>query len=95
MNTQALRDVLRRLEERADTVIVDTSPLLQAGDAMTLSTKVDGLLLVVRLNVVRRKMLGELARILERTPATKLGFVLTDVPPGARLRLRARVQAWL
>lgn len=81
MNTQALREVLRRLEERADTVIIDTSPLLQAGDAMTLSTKVDGLLLVVRLNVVRRRMLGELARVLERTPATKLGYVLTDVAP--------------
>ena len=81
MNTQALRDVLQRLEERADTVIVDTSPLLLTGDAMTLSTMVDGLLLVVRLNVVRRKMLSDLARILERTPATKLGFVLTDVPP--------------
>jgi Mrp family chromosome partitioning ATPase/capsular polysaccharide biosynthesis protein len=80
MNTQALRDVLRRLEERADTVLIDTSPLLQAGDAMTLSTKVDGLLVVVRLNVVRHRMLAELARVLGRTPATKLGFVLTDVP---------------
>jgi len=80
MNTQALRDVLRRLEERADTVLIDTSPLLQAGDAMALSTKVDGLLVVVRLNVLRHRMLAELARVLERTPATKLGFVLTDVP---------------
>jgi Mrp family chromosome partitioning ATPase/capsular polysaccharide biosynthesis protein len=80
MNTQALRELLGRLEERADTVIVDTSPMLQAGDAMTLSTKVDGLLLIVREGVVRRKMLGELARLLESTPATKLGFVLTDVP---------------
>ena len=80
MNTQALSEVLRRLEERADTVLIDTSPLLQAGDAMALSTKVDGLLVVVRLNVLRHRMLAELARVLERTPATKLGFVLTDVP---------------
>jgi Mrp family chromosome partitioning ATPase/capsular polysaccharide biosynthesis protein len=80
INTEALREVLRQLEERADTVLIDTSPLLQAGDALTLSTKVDGMLLVVRQNVVRRGMLAELARVLERTPATKLGFVLTDVP---------------
>lgn len=80
MNTQAVRELLSRLEERADTVIIDTSPLLQAGDAMTLSTKVDGVLLVVRMNLVRRKMLSELARVLERTPATKLGYVLTDAP---------------
>jgi len=81
VNAPALREVLRRLEERADTVIIDTSPLLQAGDAMTLSTQVDGLLLVVRNNVLRKRMLDELARVLERTPATKLGFVLTDVAP--------------
>jgi Mrp family chromosome partitioning ATPase len=80
MNTQALRDILEQLEERADTVLIDTSPLLQAGDALTLSTKVDGLLLVVRQNVLRQGMLRDLARVLDRTPATKLGFVLTDVP---------------
>jgi Mrp family chromosome partitioning ATPase/capsular polysaccharide biosynthesis protein len=79
MNAQALQEVLRRLEERSDTVLIDTSPLLQAGDALTLSTKVDGLLLVVRQNVVRQGMLRDLARVLDRTPVTKLGFVLTDV----------------
>jgi polysaccharide biosynthesis transport protein len=79
MNAQALQEVLGRLEERSDTVLIDTSPLLQAGDALTLSTKVDGLLLVVRQNVVRQGMLRDLARVLERTPVTKLGFVLTDV----------------
>ena len=95
MNTQALREVLQRLEERADTVIIDTSPLLQAGDAMTLSTKVDGLLVVVRLNVARHKMLAELARVLGRSPATKLGFVLTDVPvePGYGYAYRRSYQA--
>jgi non-specific protein-tyrosine kinase len=95
INTQALSEVLRRLEERADTVLIDTSPLLQAGDAMALSTKVDGLLLVVRLNVLRQKMLAELARVLGRTPATKLGFVLTDVPlePGYGYPYRRSYQA--
>lgn len=95
INTVALRDVLQRLEERADTVIIDTSPMLRAGDAMALSAKVDGILLVVRDGVVRRKMLGEIARFLERTPATKLGFVLTDVAvePGYGYAYRRGYQA--
>jgi hypothetical protein len=44
---------------------------------MALSDKVDALLLVTRLNIVRRPMLGEVHRVLQANPATKLGFVLT------------------
>ena len=40
------------------------------------SGKVDAMLVVTRLNVVRRPMLHELHRILESCPAAKLGFVL-------------------
>jgi hypothetical protein len=35
------------------------------------------LILVTRLNLVRRPMLGELRRILDSTPAKGLGFVIT------------------
>jgi succinoglycan biosynthesis transport protein ExoP len=72
----ALDDLLERLHERADVIIVDTTPLLQIGDAMTLSAKVDALVLVTRLNIVRRPMLNELRRALDSCPATKLGFVV-------------------
>ena len=50
------------------------------GDAVVLSGKVDGLLLVSRLNMLRRPTLNELKRVLASCPAEKLGFVVTGVP---------------
>jgi Mrp family chromosome partitioning ATPase len=58
-------------------VIVDTPPLLAVGDAMTLSAKAGGIVVVTRLNFVDRPMLSELKRQLEAAPAPKLGYVVT------------------
>jgi hypothetical protein len=43
---------------------------------MSLSSRVDGILVVCRMNYVRRPMLTELRRVLDASPAEKLGFVL-------------------
>ena len=67
---------------RYDLVIIDTPPILRVGDAMTLSTQADGVLIVTRLNVIRRPMLAELRRLLATAPATKLGFVVTGSRDG-------------
>lgn len=75
--TKTLADILHELRDRADFVFVDAPPLLRVGDAMTLTSKIDGLLLVTRLSIVRRGMLDEVHRLLETVPAAKLGFVLT------------------
>jgi Mrp family chromosome partitioning ATPase len=75
--TDRVGAVLGELRHRFSTVLVDAPPVLQVGDAMALSTKVDGLFVVTRMNVVRRPMLRELRRALDASPATKLGFVVT------------------
>ncbi len=75
--TNLVSEILRQLRDRAEVVLIDAPPLLHVGDAMALSAKVDGLVVVTRLNVVRRPMLGELRRLLDASPAAKLGFVLT------------------
>ena len=51
--------------------------MLGIGDALTLASKVDALLLVTRLNIVRRPMLRELERALTNCKATPLGIVVT------------------
>ncbi len=78
---ESISDLLHRLRSRADIVLVDTPPLLNVGDAITLSEAVDGVLLVVRPNVTRRDDLGELRRILSSAQADTLGFVLTGSRP--------------
>jgi Mrp family chromosome partitioning ATPase/capsular polysaccharide biosynthesis protein len=77
VGTQALADVLADVRERADVVIVDSPPLLHVSDAVTLSTSVDAMIVVTRIDVVRRDMLSELHRVLAICPTVKLGFVLT------------------
>jgi len=78
VGTQALTDILHQLRGRADIVLIDAPPALRVGDAMTLSTNVDGVIVVARMKVVRRQMLSELARQLATMPTPVLGFVVTD-----------------
>jgi len=82
VGTHALAKVLAELGELAETVLIDAPPLLEVGDAMTLSSRVDAMLIVTRLEHLHRGTLRELARTLEQCPAQKLGFVLTGVPEG-------------
>ena len=79
VGTQALAKVIAELGELAETVLLDAPPLLEVGDAMTLSSRVDAMLIVTRLEHLHRNTLRELARTLEQCPAEKLGFVLTGV----------------
>ena len=79
VGTQALGRVLDELRKEHDYVLIDAAPLLSVGDSMTLSARVDAILVVTRLGVVNRPMLTELSRELEGSPASKLGFVVTGV----------------
>ena len=77
VSSRALGEILDELRERADIVLIDSPPLLQVSDTMTLSAKVDAVIVVTRFSMIRRPMLKELHRVLETCPAGKLGFVLT------------------
>lgn len=78
--SHALKEVLAELEERFDVVLVDAPPLLGLSDAVSLSAKVDALLVVARVSQLRRPSLNELHRVLESAPVVKLGFVITGAP---------------
>lgn len=75
--TQRLADILTALRTRYDIVILDSPPLLRVGDAMTLSARADGLIVLTRLTTARRPMLRELGRLVESAPTTKIGYVVT------------------
>ena len=82
IETAALTSILTWLRSQADVVLIDAPPLLQVGDALTLSSKVDALFLVARQNVVKRPILNELKRVLDVSPSSKLGFCLTGADVG-------------
>jgi tyrosine-protein kinase len=70
--------ILKLLRERFEIVLIDSSPLLSEGAAMTLSAQVDALLVVTRLNSTPASILSEFQRVLDACPARKLGVVVTD-----------------
>ena len=78
VGTPGVTMILETLASRAELVIIDSPPLLSVGDTLTLSSAVDALLLVTRLNLVRKPMLNELHRVLGGVPADVLGFVITE-----------------
>jgi Mrp family chromosome partitioning ATPase/capsular polysaccharide biosynthesis protein len=77
VGTVRLTEILEQLRDRADIVLIDAPPLFHVGDALVLSAKVDAVVVVTRMEVVRRPMVAELHRLLGTMPATKLGFVVT------------------
>jgi polysaccharide biosynthesis transport protein len=77
IGSTALANVLAKIRQHADLVLIDSPPLLQVGDPMTLSTRVDAVVLVARLQLLRRNSVAETHRLLSTMRAKKLGFVLT------------------
>jgi Mrp family chromosome partitioning ATPase len=71
-------EILAELESRADAVLVDVPPVLDAPDAAALASSVDGLVLVVSSREARGPKLAEIRRATEAWPVARLGFVLTD-----------------
>jgi succinoglycan biosynthesis transport protein ExoP len=76
VGTSRLSEILNALREGYDLVVIDSPPMLRVGDVMMLCTKVDALLVVSRLNLIRRSTLTELRRLLDSIPIAKLGLVL-------------------
>jgi succinoglycan biosynthesis transport protein ExoP len=76
VGTGEVSRILTELRQRYDLVLIDTPPILHVGDALTLASKVDALILIARLPAVRRPMLNELKRVLEHSAGAKLGFAL-------------------
>ena len=72
----SLTPILERLLERSDIVLIDGPPLLRVGDAVAMSSQVDALIVVARLNIVRERMLDDLSRVLRNCPARKLGVIV-------------------
>jgi non-specific protein-tyrosine kinase len=77
IRSQGVGRLIDHLRETYDTVIIDAAPLLGLGDSLVLIPRVDAVLLIARLELLRRPLLDELRRVLENTKATPLGVIVT------------------
>jgi len=64
------------LVAQTDIVIVDSPAMLPVGDAAALASKVDGLVFIVDMHIVRRPMLAQAADQLVRFPCRSLGLLI-------------------
>ena len=74
--SNAFGDLIAKLRERYDYVIIDSSPVFAADDSTTLAPKVDGTLFVVRSQFSRSSMVKEALELLYQRQATVLGLIL-------------------
>jgi succinoglycan biosynthesis transport protein ExoP len=75
--TAAIARIAQTVRQWADVVLIDAAPLLPVGDSVALSAHVDALLLVARLKMLNMSAVENTRRILDASPAAKLGLILT------------------
>jgi len=81
LDSQRMKDVLNQCSLDYDYVLVDTPPLAVAADAAILGRLGQGVLLVVRPNVVAGSNLDNTKEILQRSGQPLLGMVVNGVIP--------------
>ena len=79
MASQRMEDLLTGLEARFDIILLDTPPSVALSDAVTLSRRVDGILLVVKEQAVSRAVAKQTIDLLNQVEANILGVVLNNV----------------
>lgn len=83
MGSRRMEEVIAALAEGADQIFFDTPPVVAVTDAAVLSTKVDGVLLVISAGRTRREYARSAVQRLEQVNARLVGTVLTNVQMGA------------
>ncbi|GAC1362227.1 MAG: CpsD/CapB family tyrosine-protein kinase [Herpetosiphon sp.] len=79
LGSRRMKDVMSRLREQADMVLLDTPPINAFTDAAVLAAGVDGVLLVFRAGDTTRDRAREARKLLDKVNANIVGVVLTDV----------------
>ena len=68
---------LERLKQHADVIIIDSPPLTEVADGLTMAAAVDAVLVVTRLGYTRPDELSELRRMLALRGIAPTGFIVT------------------
>jgi capsular exopolysaccharide synthesis family protein len=83
LGTETMRGLLATVAQTVDYVIIDSPAVLATSDALTLSTQVDGVLLVARAGQVHRRQLEQALQRLEGVKAHVIGVILNRQRPEA------------
>ena len=81
LGAKKMEELIQELSKKYNRIIFDAPPVLAVTDALVLSTKVDGVIIIVRFEYTHRKALQKAKETLERVNAKILGAVLNMVNP--------------
>lgn len=75
LGSTAMLEVIKRLEQRFDLVIIDTAPVLPVTDALVIAVNVGGVVIVARLAETTRSSLRRTVSLIKNINARVLGVV--------------------
>lgn len=79
INSPKFVDVIHQMREEYDVVLFDTPPILPIADAVMMSSKVDGVVLVYQVGRIGRSALKRAKFLVDHAQGKVLGTVLTNV----------------
>jgi capsular exopolysaccharide synthesis family protein len=80
LGSHKMSELLEKLEKKFDRIIIDTAPVLAVTDAVVLSNKVDGTMVVIKAGETNRNAVLKTKEILKSVQASRLiGVVLNMV----------------
>jgi capsular exopolysaccharide synthesis family protein len=80
LGTRRMEEVLSKLQEIADVVVIDSPPITAVVDSLILAAHVDGVLMVVRAQKTRRDLAQRALEALHKVQARVIGVVFNGVP---------------
>jgi non-specific protein-tyrosine kinase len=84
LTSMKMAQVLDRLNEEFDVIIIDTPPVLTVTDAAAMAANIDGVILVVKPGVTKLSALAQTVEQMQAVGARILGVVLNDIKPSSR-----------
>lgn len=79
MRPEALRELLTRLREHYDLILIDSPPVNLVSDPLVVAAMVDGVILVARAGVTHAEALAQASQHLREAGAPVLGVLLNDI----------------
>lgn len=80
LGSERMEEILRDLKKIADIVIFDTPPVLVFADAITLSRRIDGVIMVIRAGKSTRSAVSQTLLDLQNANANLLGSIFNQSP---------------
>jgi len=80
LGSERMEEIIRDLKKIADIVIFDTPPVLVFADAITLSRRIDGIIMVIRAGKSTRSAVNQTLLDLQNANANLLGSIFNQSP---------------